>query len=62
MAVDYLPANLHAIPANHLFAPNVTRVAVRRGAFMREYAIDFIQQLAPKLKLGELAEAVNWRR
>jgi len=62
MAVDYLPANLHAISADHLFAPNVTRVAVRRGAFMREYAIDFIQQLAPKLKLGELAEAVSWRR
>lgn len=62
MAVDYLPAGLHAIPANHLFAPNVTRVAVRRGAFMREYAIDFIQQLAPKLKLEELAEAVSWRR
>ncbi len=62
MAVDYLPANLLAIPANHLFAPNVTRVAVRRGAFMREYAIDFIQQLAPKLELGELAEAVSWRR
>ena len=62
MAVDYLPANLLAIPANHLFATNVTRVAVRRGAFMREYAIDFIQQLAPKLQLGELAEAVSWRR
>ena len=62
MAVDYLPAGLHAIPADHLFAPNVTRVAVRRGAFMREYAIDFIQQLAPKLKLEELAEAVSWRR
>jgi hypothetical protein len=29
---------------------------------MREYAIDFIQQLAPKLELGELAEAVSWRR
>ncbi|MFM8463413.1 MAG: CysB family HTH-type transcriptional regulator [Burkholderiaceae bacterium] len=62
MAVDYLPANLHTISADHLFAPNVTRVAVRRGAFMREYAIDFIQQLAPKLKLEELAEAVSWRR
>lgn len=62
MAVDYLPANLHAISADHLFAPNVTRVAVRRGAFMREYAIDFIQQLAPKLKLEELAEVVSWRR
>ena len=62
MAAEHLPANLHPIPANHLFAPNVTRVAVRRGAFLREYAIDFIQQLAPKLKLNELAEAVNWRR
>jgi LysR family cys regulon transcriptional activator len=62
MAVDYLPANLHTISADHLFAPNITRVAVRRGAFMREYAIDFIQQLAPKLKLEELAEAVSWRR
>lgn len=62
MAVDDLPANLQSIPANQLFAPNVTRVAVRRGAFMREYAIDFIQQLAPKLSLGELAEAVSWRR
>jgi len=62
MAVDYLPANLQAISADHLFAPNVTRVAVRRGAFMHEYAIDFIQQLAPKLKLEELAEVVSWRR
>ncbi|MBU6290590.1 MAG: transcriptional regulator, partial [Burkholderiales bacterium] len=62
MAADHLPVNLHAIPADHLFAPNVTRVAVRRGAFMREYAIDFIQQLAPKLKLEALAEAVSWRR
>lgn len=62
MAAEHLPGNLHPIPANHLFAPNVTRVAVRRGAFLREYAIDFIQQLAPKLKLNELAEAVNWRR
>jgi len=62
MAAEHLPANLHPIPANHLFAPNVTRVAVRRGAFLRDYAIDFIQQLAPKLKLNELAEAVNWRR
>ena len=62
MAVEDLPANLRSISANDLFAPNVTRVAVRRGAFMREYAIDFIQQLAPKLSLGELAEAVSWRR
>lgn len=62
MAAEQLPPGLHAIRANHLFAPNVTRVAVRRGAFLREYAIDFIRQLAPKLSLEELAAAVSWRR
>ncbi len=62
MAAEQLPKGLQAIRANHLFAPNVTRVAVRRGAFLREYAIDFIRQLAPKLSLDELAEAVSWRR
>ncbi len=62
MAAEHLPKGLHPIPAGHLFATNVTRVAVRRGAFLREYAIDFIRQIAPKLKLEELAESVSWRR
>ncbi|MCM0043676.1 MAG: CysB family HTH-type transcriptional regulator [Burkholderiaceae bacterium] len=62
MAAEQLPKGLQAIRANHLFAPNVTRVAVRRGAFLREYAVDFIRQLAPKLSLDELAAAVSWRR
>lgn len=62
MAAEQLPKGLQAIRVNHLFAPNVTRVAVRRGAFLREYAVDFIRQLAPKLALEELAAAVSWRR
>jgi LysR family cys regulon transcriptional activator len=62
MAAEHLASGLHAIRANHLFAPNVTRVAVRRGAFLREYAVDFIRQLAPKLTLEELSEVVSWRR
>ncbi len=62
MAAEQLPKGLHAIRANHLFAPNITRVAVRRGAFLREYAVDFIRQLAPKLSLEELSAAVSWRR
>jgi LysR family cys regulon transcriptional activator len=62
MAAENLPKGLHPLPAEHLFATNVTRVAVRRGAFLREYAIDFIRQIAPKLKLEELAESVSWRR
>ena len=63
MAVaSHLGNNLKAISASHLFAPNVTRVAVRRGAFLREYAVDFILQLAPKLTAEELASVVSWRR
>ncbi len=62
MAAEHLASGLRAIRANHLFAPNVTRVAVRRGAFLREYAVDFIRQLAPKLTLEELSEVVSWRR
>ncbi len=63
MAVDSnLGHGLKAISADHLFAPNVTRVAVRRGAFLREYAVDFILQLAPKLSAEELATVVSWRK
>lgn len=63
MAVESnLSTSLKALPAAHLFAPNVTRVAVRRGAFLREYAVDFILQLAPKLSAEELASVVSWRR
>ena len=62
MAAEYLPTGLKSIPASHLFATNVTRIAVRRGAFLREYAVDFIRQLAPKVSLTELAEVVSWRK
>ncbi len=62
MAAEQLAPGLRAIRANRLFAPNVTRVAVRRGAFLREYAIDFIRQLAPNLSLDELSDTVSWRR
>ena len=63
MAVaSHLGNNLKAISASHLFAPNVTRVAVRRGAFLHAYAVGFILLLAPKLTAEELASVVSWRR
>ncbi|HWZ47345.1 MAG TPA: CysB family HTH-type transcriptional regulator, partial [Herbaspirillum sp.] len=40
---------LHAIEASHLFAPNITRLAVRRGAYLRAYTYDFILRFAPEL-------------
>lgn len=46
---DTRDASLHAIDARHLFASNMTRVAVRRGSFLRAYAYEFIRCFAPPL-------------
>jgi LysR family cys regulon transcriptional activator len=50
---------MRAVEASHLFAPNVTRLAVRRGAYLRGYAYRFIQQFAPELTKAEIDRAVN---
>lgn len=42
-------AGLRAIDARHLFATNMTRLAVRRGAYLRRYAFEFIRCFAPPL-------------
>jgi LysR family cys regulon transcriptional activator len=50
MAFDEIrDSGLQAIDARHLFASNMTRVAVRRGAFLRAYAYEFIRCFAPPL-------------
>jgi len=41
--------HLHAIDARHLFADNLTRLAVRRDAYLRDYAYSFIETFAPPL-------------
>lgn len=42
-------AKLRAIEARHLFASNTTRLAVRRGAYLRGYTYAFIEFFAPHL-------------
>jgi LysR family cys regulon transcriptional activator len=42
-------SHLRAIDARHLFASNMTRVAVRRGSFLRSYVYDFIATFASPL-------------
>ena len=60
MAFDHgRDKGLRTVEASHLFAPNVTRLAVRRGAYLREYAYRFISQFAPELKRAEIEAAVN---
>jgi len=40
---------LHAIDARHLIASNMTRLALKRGSFLRGYVYEFIRCFAPPL-------------
>ncbi|MEJ7807396.1 MAG: CysB family HTH-type transcriptional regulator, partial [Telluria sp.] len=60
MAFDHgRDKGLRAVEASHLFAPNVTRLAVRRGAYLREYAYHFISQFAPGVTRSEVERALS---
>jgi LysR family transcriptional regulator, cys regulon transcriptional activator len=60
MAFDHgRDKGLRAVEASHLFAPNVTRLAVRRGAYLRQYAYHFISQFAPELTRADIDAAMN---
>ncbi|HZX28128.1 MAG TPA: CysB family HTH-type transcriptional regulator [Telluria sp.] len=59
MAFDHgRDKGLRAVEASHLFAQNTTRLAVRRGAYLRRYAYDFIEEFAPALKRAEIERAL----
>ena len=47
---DERDRDLRAIDARHLFEINLTKLAVRRGAFLRSYVYDFIETFASSLK------------
>jgi LysR family cys regulon transcriptional activator len=60
MAVEHnRAAGLRAISATHLFAPNVTRLAVRRGAYLRSYTYEFILRFAPELRRADIENALS---
>jgi LysR family transcriptional regulator, cys regulon transcriptional activator len=42
--------DLRALDARHLFEINMTKLAVRRGSFLRGYVYDFIETFASPLK------------
>ncbi len=45
-------------PLGHLFGPNVTRVAFKRGAYLRRFVLAFAELLAPQLSPALLARAM----
>lgn len=60
MAFDHgCDKGLRAIEVSHLIAPNVTRLALRRGAYLRSYAYEFIRQFAPELQRADIERALN---
>jgi LysR family cys regulon transcriptional activator len=46
---DERDLHLRAIDARHLFAANMTRLAIRRGSYLRDYVYEFITTFAPPL-------------
>ncbi|MBC7729679.1 MAG: CysB family HTH-type transcriptional regulator [Microbacteriaceae bacterium] len=50
--------HLVALDARHLFATNTTRVAVKRGAYLRGYVYDFIHTFAPSLTREVVEQAL----
>ncbi len=45
-------------PLGHLFGPNVTRVAFKRGAYLRQFVYAFAELLSPRLSPALLARAM----
>ena len=52
-------ANLVAIDAKHLFPDSTTFVGIRRDAYLRKFAYDFIQLLAPQFNRKAVGEALK---
>ncbi|WP_025733057.1 HTH-type transcriptional regulator CysB [Carnimonas nigrificans] len=55
---DERDSDLKVIDASHLFTPSITRLALRRGAFMRRYMFDFIHRFAGHLDAATVEEAL----
>jgi LysR family cys regulon transcriptional activator len=56
---DERDSHLRAIDARHLFAANMTRLAIRRGSYLRDYVYDFITTFAPPLTPARVQQALQ---
>lgn len=50
---------LKLLNSDHIFVQNTTRLGVRRGHFLRDYAYAFIEGFAPALKKEDLRSALD---
>ncbi len=51
--------DLVKLDASHLFAPSVTKIGFRRGAFLRAYMYDFMKLFASHLEARRVEQAVH---
>ena len=52
-------ADLVARPVGHLFGSNVTRVAFKRGAYLRHFVLAFAEMLSPHLSASLIQQAMS---
>lgn len=52
-------ANLRSIDASHLFESSTTRLGIKRNAYLRRYAYEFIEAFAPHLPRDIVERAVR---
>jgi LysR family cys regulon transcriptional activator len=50
--------HLRAIDASHLFESSTTRLGIKRGAYLRRYAYEFIELFAPQLSRAVVERSV----
>ena len=51
-------AHFAMLPADHLFKPSLTRLALRRGTYLRSYTYEFIGLFAPQLSHAAIDTAL----
>ncbi len=59
MRTDPPETELVARPLGHLFGSNVTRVAFKRGAYLRQFVTAFAELLSPNLSASLIARAMG---
>ena len=51
--------HLRSMDASHLFPSSTTRLGIKRGAYLRRFAYDFIELFAPALTHDLVEKAVT---
>ena len=51
--------HLRAMPVGHLFGTNVTRLALKQGAYLRSYVYTLVELLSPSMNRKLIEQALS---